>query len=247
MNEIIKEIRLMKNLIGANDIPRPTYMYIQAYGKDIRTDMEELAGEMGYRQYVVFDRMTGSQGKKCVEAYNMLMEKKKPLGQSYEGCALIDFTGMDDLEDIADFISYLSLQGDTGTYIFTMSETRNTDSIQDVLEQYFFVRKIVAAEYSLDEQCDVVEEELRKYVSLNANIQMEKGVRSALMAQLAKCKWKTSDMVKLRLKNIVSKAVYEAIVLNQSADMVVDNEFISHMFESQNGRIEEKSTFGFCI
>lgn len=247
MNEIIKEIRLMKSLVGDNHIPKPTYMYIQAYGKDIREDMEELATELGYRQYAVFDRMSCSQGKKYVDAYNILMEKKKPLGQSYEGCILIDLTGMDELEDIIDFISYIGMQKDTCSYIFTMNETKNTGLIQEVLEQYFFVRKIVASKYSLDEQCKTIEEELQKYIASNINISFGEGIRELLLQHLEQCKWKTMDMVKHKLKNMVAKAVYDAIVLNESTDIVVDGEFIADMFEGQNVRAEEKSTFGFCI
>lgn len=247
MNEILRELKLMKNLAVSINIPKPTYMYVKLYGRDIRNDMGELAKEMGYGKYIIFDRMSVSQGKKYVDAFNIIMEKEKPLGQSYEGCVLVDFTGMNEIEDIAEFISYLGQQNDKSAYIFTLEETKNTVLIQEELERYFFVRKIIAEEYSVEEQCELVERELKLHAKSNIDIHIEECVHEALLLHMAKCQWKASDMVELKLKNIVAKMIYETIVDTRNKDIVIDESFIKKMFETLNVRTEEKSTFGFCI
>ena len=155
MNEIIKEIQLMDSLVGSGYIPKPTYLYLQGYGKDLKNDIEDLREATKSRQALIFDKLQCSTGRSLIEDYEVLLEKNKPLGQEFEGLVLVDLNGLEG-EELTGFVEYLSSKTNRNKYIFMIQDGAGREEIKTLLERYFFIRQIEAKAYSPEEQYGVI-------------------------------------------------------------------------------------------
>lgn len=246
MNEIIREMKCMETLMGLASILRPIYFYIQAYGKELKDELKTLAELMGQTRYLVFDRMSLSGNQSYISSLEALLDKHKPLGQHYEGCILVDFTGWEDMEQIADFVAYLS-QCQGHQYLFTMKDSMDTVLIQQVLEQYFFVRPIRAELYTIEEQYAAIKEEIERCQIEQIKITMKRGTDKLIRSRLERCDWKPDQSVLFRLKNAVDGAIYDALLRTGSTQVVMDEELVNQMFRQLQEKQEDKIKIGFVV
>lgn len=243
MNEIINEMEKMEAFAKESGLPRPVYLYVQAYGKELRSDMMQLAEKLGYAVYTVFDRQACRPDRKCEESFGMFMNSITPPGQEYDGCILIDFTGFA-WEDICCLIAYLSVTEKPESYIFTIEETEDADSVYSELNQHFFVRKVEAVQYSVEEQLQIIKSELQKYKK--GEQEPDEAVLRRIREHLQKLRWNSRDMVIQRLRNMVARRVYDCIMELQSMDFEVDIAFVDAMFETMKKQETGRFPIGFC-
>lgn len=144
-------------------------------------------------------------------------------------------------------MEYLSTQTKQQHYIFTMKESEDTVSIQNVLEQYFFMRKIEAKPYSVEEQSEIFSAVLEQYASSGIKIYWQEGSEERINGCLRECIWKTQDSVSFRLKNAISAVLYEKIIEASSTEIVIDEEFVEQTFSGLKEKKEQRRQIGFTM
>ena len=251
MNEIIEEMQLMEQLMGKNNFPKPTYLYQQGYGKDLKNEIENLRKATNSKQALMFDKLQCASGRKLIESYELLLEKNKPIGQAFEGLVIVDFTGLT-FEELPDFVEYLKNHVKKNNYIFTTQlSMENTEEelsmLRNILERHFFVRVIEAKPYSPKEQFGVIMDCFFEYEQSGIDIEVSSEIELLLMEQLEKKEWQSTQAVLFQLKNTVTAAVYEAIMTEKNKRVTIDETFVLKMLGSLEEKQERRRRIGFAV
>lgn len=246
MNEIVLEIELMEQLMGKGNGPKPTYFYVQGYGKDLKNDIEQLAKVTQSKKTVVFDRVVHNMQHSIVEDYKVIIEKNKSLGQEYEGMVLVDFTDLE-LDELPGFVEYLANTQNRINYIFTIQDTREKEYVKKLLEQNFFIREIESKPYSAEEQFAAIQEGLKQFEEGGIQVKLSSSVEESLLKQLEEKEWEKGDAVLFRLKNAISAVIYESLVSKQSNSLEIGESLVSEMFERLETKTEKKRRIGFAV
>lgn len=247
MNEIIREMKLMEQVKGTAYFPMPTYLYLQAYGKDLKEDIEDLAKATKSKQSLIFDKLKCNPGRSLIDDFEVLLEKNKPLGQEFEGLVLIDFTGFEESE-LSSFAEYLKGKQYRNTYIFTIQmQAYNMQEIKKILEKNFFLRVVEAMPYSTKDLYYAIFDYIRVCEYNGIDLEFTEDGQDSVRKHLAEREWQKEDDVIFRLRNAVAAAIYEQMVSSQSKHMEIDEEFITQMFEKLEEKQEPKRRIGFCV
>lgn len=207
---MIKELKQLKMLEEERGMkmPLPNFFYIERYGRGAREQMDEILTGIGKKEWFLFKTDVKNKEGGLLHNFVMELEKYAKLGKAYDECVLIEFS--EDIhmeEEFEEFAAYLKSLENRIYFLFTMKQTKNTAVVQECMEQYFFVRTIVAEEYSVQEQLEEIRNTCKEY-----QYEMTKEAETAFRDKLDKKEWGVEEQVLCRLRNGVCSMVYEGML-----------------------------------
>lgn len=204
-NNLVSEIQKLvegRKLADA-DIPMPTYLYIQRYGRRLEKEMEEIAQLMGETQYFTFKAGRTLKENTILRGFLMELEKNALVGKDFSGCVLVELPEVEEREELSDFLDYLSGQKQIKC-IFTIHANQSEEKMCQLLEQYFFVRVLEGQKYDCGEQVALIESVFHTY-----GLESDSEAMKAFEEFFAEWEWEESDMVENLVQNIARNLVYE--------------------------------------
>lgn len=227
INEM-KKLKMLEEKKGVK-MPLPNFFYVERYGRSAQEQMENLLEGFGKKKWFLFKTDVRKKEGSLVDVFSMELEKYAKLGKAYDECVLIEISEDVDMEEgFEEFITYLKTLEDKIYFLFTMKQSKNTAFVQECMEQYFFVRKIEAKEYSVEEQLEAIKSVCEEY-----RYEMEYEAEHMLREALAKKKWKGEEQVLCRLKNVVRSMVYEGMMEAGFSDGATVEEVATGIFASK--------------
>lgn len=191
------ETGLMKRL------PKPCYLYVRAYGRNLEDDVLEIAQQFGKSDGVVFRVKQYEQGDLCWNLENEL-SKQTTLGKDFEGCVLVILSDEIWERQLHKLLEFFLMREETITPVFEVPDYDYVEEIQPILEQYFYIRVVEGDVYSAEEQLNILEEQWDYF-----KMSLDDQERLQVLGFLNNYKWKKTDWVSKKLKNIALKLAYE--------------------------------------
>lgn len=207
---MINEMRIFKLLEEKKGIrmPLPNFFYVERYGRSAQEQMDELLAGIGKTEWFLFKTDIRNKEGSLIDVFSMELEKYAKLGKKYDECVLIEITEDINIEEgFEEFITYLKTLEDKIYFLFTMNQSKNTAFVQECMEQYFFIRKIEAKAYSVEEQLEAINSVCEEY-----RYEMDPKAECIFRENLEKKNWKAEEQVLCRLKNVVRSMVYEGMM-----------------------------------
>lgn len=239
INEIERLISLEAEL--GIKLPFPKFFYIQRYGRRPEDEMERILSRIGRKEWFLFQINPEWKDKEMTEHFLLELEKHARVGKTYGGCVLIEFPEAIDMgEQLKPFFEYLKSQEENFDVLFTMKQSKNTVSVQQCMEQYFFVRTICAEEYSVEEQLGVIRNICEEYC-----FQLDSKAVEILMEGLKRKEWRIEERTVNSLRNKTCGMLYQAVMQEGVKEQFVTEEMALHMLEHMEKGISKKITFGF--
>lgn len=241
---MINEMKVLKMLEEKNGMkmPIPNFFYVERYGRCAQEQMDALVEGIGKKKWFLFKTDIRNKEGSLIDVFSMELEKYAKLGKIYDECVLIDIMEDIDIEDgFEEFVTYLKTLEDKIYFLFTMKQSKNTAFVQECMEQYFFIRKIEAKEYSVEEQMEAIKSVCEEY-----RYEIEAEAECILKEALEKKKWKAEEQVLCRLKNGVRSMVYEGMMEagfldGATVEAVAAGSFTLKMAEKMLSKIEPEN------
>ena len=202
--EIMDELVWRKNHSAKNniEIPLPVYFYIKKYGREPYENLNEIAKMYGDNEMMLYQ--TVSLGEKgLLASFKMELEKQKKLGKEFEGFIHIELDDELDDKEYRQLFRFLQNNSFKYHFLFSMEEELDTERMQRLLEQFFFIRVKSGQDYSVEEQLKIIDDTLNKLGK-----RMSDSERDCIEEKLNNHEWDTVDNVKQRLMSVVQNCIY---------------------------------------
>lgn len=224
------------------DYPMPCYLFIQKYGRNIQSELEEIARLFGRDRHFVFQTDVSMKEETLLRKFVLEEDKHAELGKRYSGCVLIELTGEEPEKELFSFLDYLDRQQERIDYLFTTKNHQKTTEIRKALEQFFFVRVLEGTKYEVQEQLAILEKGMEGY-----RFEMTEDAREEITEYFAGKEWKEEDLVEKRIRNLVSNIVYSRMLGKAEENSVIDREDVALALKNVMDHSEKKATIGFVI
>lgn len=240
---MVSEIKRAKDLEYKTGIrlPQPFFFYVERYGRKLEENMEEILPMIGKKEWFLFKADYRIKEVEILQKFKIELEKNAKLGKEYSECILIELP--EDVlwdKEMNEFLNYLKdLEGKIN-FFFTTKQGKNTDDIQEYIEQYFFIRKIYAAKYTKQEQMKKIQEICNEY-----NVEISKEAEDIFLKGLERKQWNEQDQVMLKIKNCIYSEIYE-LLLNQELPQILMKEMAEDIIKKLQPVTKKIHTIGFC-
>lgn len=240
-NNLVSEI---EQIVGRRqnssvDIPMPTYLYVEHYGRNIEDDMKEITALLGEKDFFVFKMSRIQKLESWVRSFQMKLEKHAALGKEFSGCVLVELTEEMEQEELPDFLEFVSRQEDLRC-LFTMK--KKSEEIQQMLEQYFFVRVVEGQKYDCVEQLEILNQ-----VFAEADFIADIEAMKVFEKFFAKKEWQEGDMVQNRIQNIAKNLVYEKMMQEEMQEKCISKEDAENVVKKLLKEPQKRNVIGFCV
>lgn len=240
---MITEIRKLKELESNTGVkvPKPVFFYVERYGRKLEDEMEEILPMLGKKEWFFFKADCRFKEGGLLHNFIIELEKNAKLGKDYKECILIELT--EDIhynEEFEEFLIYLKALEEKIAFLFTVKQGKNTVFIQECMEQYFFVRKIYAKEYTPQEQWKKIQEICQEYQT-----SISKEAEEIFRKDLEEREWREQEQVMLRLKNRICSQIYELLLIPEQPK-VISKEMAERILKKLEPVIKKTHTIGFC-
>ena len=104
--EAMERLAAYEEVIG-RAVPKPTYLFVQKYGRTMEPVLRETAEVFGKKKF--FSLRKGELGKESILLDKFLMEaqKKADIGKWYDGFVLVELTGEETAKERSSFYEYI--------------------------------------------------------------------------------------------------------------------------------------------
>ena len=203
-------------------LPKPVYLFVEHYGRNLSGELPKLAEAFGYNDYFSFFTDDLSADSNLYQSFYSKMQQAAPTGWEFQGCILISLS-----DRIAehDFTALVTLIKNTPGIlpIFTQKSDADIGPLLPILKNHFFLRVVDGEAYSPDEQFQIAREEL-----LHCGFSLTPEAEQHLRETLTHCDWQKTDAVRHKLKTIVQNLAYDKLMDN--ADYTLLHEDITGSF-----------------
>lgn len=223
-------------------IPIPKFFYIQKYGRTLEEQMKEILPRIRKKNWFLFKTDGVFREGNLFQNLALELEKHASIGKDYRECVVIEFT--EDVlhkEGFTELLEFLAYQQNEFEFIFTMKKAKNTATIQERLEQYFFVRKIEAVSYTPEEQIGIIKEICAEY-----EVTLGPSSEEILRKGLENMEWKEADSVRRRLENGVYRVIYEHALTATTSELQNAAEVAYQILGNIEKKKVNKHAIGFC-
>jgi len=200
-------------------LPMPIYLFIQNFGRSIEDDMKEIAELFHKKQWFSFKTGHRETDRSILAKFLLEQECQSSIGKEYDGCVLVELSGEEPENELAEFLDYINEQKERLNCIFTM---KPTDAVADVRRQLAadsFLRVIYGEKYDAFEQIEIFLGILEKY-QLTLDESAQKEVRDFCKEK----EWKEIDTVEIQISNIAKEIVYEKYLEEEQQNRHVTRE-----------------------
>ena len=236
----IKKIKELEHKTGIK-IPQPVFFYIERYGRRLEEKMEEILPMIGKKEWFLFKTDCRFKEGGMFRNFIIELEKNAKVGKEYRECILIELE--EDIllnEELDEFLSYLKYLEGKVFFLFTVKQGKNTIYIQEYIEQYFFIRKIYAEEYTMQEQMETIREICKEY-----EVEISQEAEEVLLKGMERKEWNEQEQVMLKLKNNVCNEIYE-LLLSSDMPKVILKEMAENILKRMEPVKKKMHTMGFC-
>lgn len=237
MNEIEQIVERRQN--GSAYIPMPTYFYVEHYGRSIENNMKEITELLGKKEFFVFKMSRVQKLESFVRSFQMELEKHASLGKEFNGCVLIELSEDVEQEALADLVEYVARREEL-TCLFTGKEKE--EEVQELLEQYFFVRVVEGQKYSCEEQLEILNQ-----VFAEAHFIADIEAMKIFEKFFAEKEWQPGDMVQNRIRNIARNLIYEKMIQKETVEKCISEEDAERAVKKLLKEPQKRNVIGFCV
>ncbi len=211
--EILKEMEGAKRVREAaqGGFEIPNYLYVKHYGRNLEDKLSRIAACMGKQDWFRL-RVGGSDRKeKPLQELLIQLEKNSPIGRSFDGCVYIEILEnvLEREEEVRELLEYLKEQRETIYCIFSAENEESAARAECLLEQFFFVRRMNAMEYSAEEQSEIFRQTIQE-----SGFYLSREAQEELMDYCEDREWKSTDQVEQKIKNMAKNLIYERMLYN---------------------------------
>ncbi|MBO5292990.1 MAG: hypothetical protein J6B10_07420 [Lachnospiraceae bacterium] len=239
--EELKQMKSMEMREGIH-IPVPHFFYIEKYGRRVEEQMNVILPELGRREWFLFQTDGIWKEGSILHHFCAELEKHAKLGREYGECVVIELDAeVRQREEFIRFLEYLKTKEEQISFLFTMKQSKDTVSAERCVEQYFFVRTVYAAPYTVEEQLDVIDKICKRY-----QWSISSRAVQTLRAGLLEKEWESGEKVACRLENTVCRVLYEAVLEGQMREMCLTSQMAQQFLEHIGKEITQKITIGFA-
>ena len=240
MTEELMELEYITKTEGKK-VPVPKFFYIERYGRCLEEQMKDILPRMGNKSWFLFKTDGRFREENLLQNFVLELEKYASIGKEYRECILIEFTEDAIQKDgFMELLEYLKRQQESFNFIFTMKDSKNTASIQKCLEQYFFLRRIEAKAYEVEEELEAIRCTCAEY-----GLTLDGKAEETLRRGLERIAWETGDYVLQRLENGTNKMIYELLWEKTELKREVSAELAGQSLENIGNGIKKKQVIGF--
>lgn len=242
-SNLLKEIQQLfdRECIG-NNIPVPSYLFVQRYGREIQEDMKEIAALLGQKDWFCFGCGAIKNDENLLNGFKMALERHSGIGKEYTGSILIEFTGNEEEKEIEKLLDYIEGQKHRLHCIYTVKSSEDVKKMKERLENYGFVRVVQGEEYEASEQIEIFRETLKTY-----QYRLEEDAKDYIEEFFEKQKWQEEDVVKVRIQNMAKEIVYNKLMDETDSDRDLKKAEVESVLHSLQSAKTQKRQFGFVM
>lgn len=242
-SNLLKEIQqLFDRECSGNNIPVPSYLFVQRYGREIQDEMEEIAALLGQKEWFCFECGTVKSDENLLNAFKIALERNSGIGKEYAGSVLIEFTGNEEEKEIEKLLDYIEGQKHRLHCIYTVKSSDDVKEMKEKLENYGFVRVVQGEEYGASEQIEIFRETLKTY-----QYRLEEDAKDYIEEFFEKQRWQEEDVVKVRIQNMAKEIVYNKLMDETDSDRDLKKEEVESVLHSLQSAKTQKRQFGFVM
>lgn len=221
-SNLLKEMQQLFNRgCDGNNIPVPSYLFVQRYGREIQEDMQEISALLGLKEWFSFSCTAVKNDEKIVTGLQMELERHSGVGKEYTGSVLVEFSGKEEEKDLEELLDYIDSQRHRIWCVYATKASENVKDIKGLLENYGFVRVVQGEEYETTEQAEIFTDTIKAY-----QYQLEEAAEEYIVDYFNKQKWKEEDCVKIRIQNMAKEIVYNKLMDERLNEKVISKEEI---------------------
>ncbi len=242
---ILQEIENIRNMQKERgiEIDFPSYLYVKRYGRECTKEMPQITESIGSREWFTYKVGSVKNKEKLLTNFMLELEKHAQIGRSYTGCVCIELMqGFEVQEELYDFLELLQQQNEQLHYIFAVND-RDAQKAEELLESYFFIRKVYANAYSVEELCEVLEETFHQ-----CGFAMTAEAMNISRKYLWDMKWQPTDIVEMKIRNMAKKLVYDRLQKEETVEQWIQEGEICRLFcMKENQKQAKERTIGFHV
>lgn len=237
--ESMNKIKVFEAYIGKN-IPKPTYLLIQRYGRRPEPVLREVAEAFGKKTFF-FLRKEATTKETLSERFLIEAKKCTDLGKVFDGFVLIELTGEEKEGEREALYEYIKKNPEEIACAFTVKNEQTAEALYGELVPYFpFLRKVSEECYSPEEQREILVSTLR-----SGGSELTREAEEWFAEKAADIQWKPEDHVENKLMNLANNLVYEQIMLGESG-LWISSEKLQEALNRQLEPKTEKIPIGFA-
>ena len=235
----------MKQLLGVNmgnNIPIPSYLFVQRYGREIQDEMQEIARLLGQKDWFFFCSAGVKNSEKLLTGFQMDLERHSGIGKDYAGCILIEVSLKEDKNELEELLDYIHSQKARLHCIYTIKDTEDVKELKELLDNYGFVKVVQGEEYKISEQVEIFLDTLNLY-----EFEVEEKTREFIVEFLKKQKWQEEDRVKIRIQNMAKETIYNRLLNSNYSDKIIGKDEVEAVLHSNQEYKRHKRQMGFVM
>lgn len=242
-NKIYREIEKINEIEGTHGVllPKPYYLYVQKYGREIADDMDSIAKIAGKKEWFRFKVGGHVEADSIVNEFHMELKKHASVGKAYRDSVLIEFFENVREQELKEFIRVLKQEEGNYYYLFSVQKEQDEESVEALLEQYFFIRTVDAEAYTWEEQFDIFEKTIEQY-----DFSMTRDAAARMKNYFIEKEWHEEDAVAQKIENMAKTLVYDRLQ-EESSKYKIGVKQVENMLEQEKERQPERRMIGFQL
>ncbi len=238
--EAMKQLLKYEEGIG-RAVPRPTYLFVEKYGRTMEPVLQETAEAFGKKKYVVLRNEKEGKEKSLLDRLHVETQKRSDVGKQFDGFVLVELSGEEAAKERVSLYEYIKKNSSKIACMFTVKDEETAEMLQKEMEQYFpFVRAAFEECYSPEEQKEILMTALEQ-----GGAALTKGAGNQVAEMFGEVGWKTTDHVENKLRNLANNLVYEQIMKGDAQGLISGEELQKAMLRLTEEQAE-KMPIGFA-
>lgn len=228
-----------KTLMNIN-IPMPSYLFVQCYGRSIEDEMDEITESLGKKEWFIFKTDRKQKDGSVLQNFLMEQERHAALGKSFAGCVLVELSGETDEKELFEFLDYIQNQEKRLKCIYTTKNLKEVEQIKHQLEAHFFVRSIQGDCLEEEEQLELFRQTLEQY-----QFYLEEDAYEEAEYFFKTKEWLETDMVITTIQNIAKSIVYDKMIVGKEIEWDVSRMEVKEAIKKYTKETNPKRQIGF--
>lgn len=238
--EALERLKNYEELIERK-VPRPTYLFVQKYGRTLEGVSKKIAQAFGKEKFLFVRKGSESKEISLTDRVSMEAQKAADLGKCFNGFVLVELTGEETVKERVALYEYIKENASSITCMFTTKTEAFGEQLVKEMEQHFsFVRMISEECYSPTEQKEILITALEQ-----GGAALTEEAEECVESILAEIEWKESDYVENKIRNFAHNLVYEQIMSGAESELISVDELVAGI-KKLKGETAEKIRIGFA-
>ena len=242
-SNLLKEVQqLFDRGRNGDNIPVPSYLFVQRYGREIHEDMQEISTLFGLKEWFPFSCALTKNDEKLVTGLQMELERHSGVGKEYTGSILVELSGKEEDKELEELLDYVDSQKYRLRCVYAIKASENVKHVKGLLENYGFVRVVLGEEYDASEQIEIFMDTIEEF-----QYRLEKTAKECIVDFFNKQKWQEKDGVKIRIQNMAREIIYNKLIDENASEKVISKEEMENVINSRQWEKMTRRPMGFVM